>query len=281
MALFKNTEDRQAAHERREGERAEAAERKRLARRERLLSDLHKDGVLDPDDDGGSRSNEELGRLRFEHVKQEMERRRRELKQRQAVHGLGVMVRADGTVRDPTWGRQLGLLAGAHAEVTSSFQHHRGGAAVSGAVLTTAMGLGPAGALAGFSKKSVAVAVIVFADGTIHQHNLDGAYAIRQAEVGAIAFNAMTQAAAMKDGVPAASSGELQVGALAPESIADEISKLAELHASGVLTNEEFAAAKHQLLGPSGSSGHPADQMADHEYRGRHASVPPQRHPAD
>ena len=38
----------------------------------------------------------------------------------------------------------------------------------------------------------------------------------------------------------------------APVSTADELSKLAALRDSGVLSDEEFASAKRQLLGPSG-----------------------------
>jgi hypothetical protein len=34
----------------------------------------------------------------------------------------------------------------------------------------------------------------------------------------------------------------------APKSLADEIAKLAELHASGLLSDEEFSAAKQKLI---------------------------------
>ena len=40
-----------------------------------------------------------------------------------------------------------------------------------------------------------------------------------------------------------------QAAAPAPESDADQLQHLAELHASGVLTDDEFAAAKAKILG--------------------------------
>jgi len=47
----------------------------------------------------------------------------------------------------------------------------------------------------------------------------------------------------------AAAHEQGQPGAGAGVSAADEIRKLAELHAEGILTDEEFAAKKQQLLG--------------------------------
>ena len=44
------------------------------------------------------------------------------------------------------------------------------------------------------------------------------------------------------------------------EGLAGELKKLAELHASGVLSDEEFAAAKGRLLEQSESSGRGAKQ---------------------
>jgi hypothetical protein len=51
-------------------------------------------------------------------------------------------------------------------------------------------------------------------------------------------------------GAPAASAPAKQVPAAAPqESYMQDLEKLAELHERGILTDEEFAAKKRQLLG--------------------------------
>lgn len=96
-----------------------------------------------------------------------------------AIHtlpGLGVRIR-DEQVFKGFWkeGQRLGDLAGAHAEVTTETRHHRAGAAAAASVV-----LGPVGLLAGLSKKSQASAFIVFADGSIFEHKLEGASAIRK-----------------------------------------------------------------------------------------------------
>ena len=92
--------------------------------------------------------------------------------------------------------------------------------------------------------------MVVFPDGTLHQHRLDGARTVQQAEVAAVAFNAMAQAAAGGGACRhARAPGWRRRGAWCIVSAADEIKKLAELHAAGILTDEEFAAKKKQLLG--------------------------------
>jgi hypothetical protein len=239
----------ESARERRQRERAEAKEQKQVARRAKYISDLTEAGVL-REDDAGSLADQELSKRWFQHTQEQHRQRMREIKQRSSLHVLGIKVKQDGTVCDMTWGRRLGLLAGARAEVTDPSRRHRGGAAVSASLLTMGMGLGPTGAVVGLSKKSVAVAIIVFPDGSAHQHRLDGAGAVQQAQAAAVTFNAMAQAAA---GQASPIAGEdvarLHEDGQASAFVADEIRKLADLRASGILTDEEFEAKKQQLLG--------------------------------
>jgi putative oligomerization/nucleic acid binding protein len=254
MSLFKGAEERQAARDQRSQAKAEETERKRLDRRAKNLQFLQGEGVLAEGDDGSSLTDTELFKRALEYRRQQSDERMKQIKQRASLRALGIIVKADGSVCDLTWGRRLGPLAGAHAEVTNPSRHHRAGAAVSASVFTMGTGLGPTGALVGLSKKSIAIAVVVFPDGTLHQHRLDGARAVQQAEVAAISFNAMAQEAV---GGSLAGAREYLTGAQAGDaaapgsavSAADEIKKLAELHAAGILTDDEFAAKKKQLLG--------------------------------
>ena len=55
--------------------------------------------------------------------------------------------------------------------------------------------------------------------------------------------------ARLRELLNAAHSPSTEVAPPSPISVADELSKLAELRASGALTDDEFAAAKHRLLG--------------------------------
>jgi Short C-terminal domain len=255
MSLFKGAEERQAARDQRSQAKAEETERKRLDRRSKNLQFLQGAGVLAEGDDGSSLTDTELFKRALEYRRQQSDERMKQIKQRASLRALGIIVKADGSVCDLTWGRRLGPLAGAHAEVTNPSRHHRAGAAVSASVFTMGTGLGPTGALVGLSKKSIAIAVVVFPDGTLHQHRLDGARAVQQAEVAAISFNAMAQAAVGGGSLPGARehlTGAQAGDAAAPGSAvsaADEIKKLAELHAAGILTDDEFAAKKKQLLG--------------------------------
>jgi hypothetical protein len=80
--------------------------------------------------------------------------------------------------------RRLGPLKGARAEFTDGARVHR---VVGGAV--GALALGPAGALIGLSTKAKATALVIFEDGTIHQHKLDGNIMVRRGQVEAARFN--------------------------------------------------------------------------------------------
>ena len=69
----------------------------------------------------------------------------------------------------------LGALAGAEAVVTDGVGVHR----IAGGVAATVLA-GPAGALVALSKKRQAAALVVLADGTVHQHELNGNAAVRE-----------------------------------------------------------------------------------------------------
>ncbi|MGO9079915.1 MAG: hypothetical protein ACLQDY_12855 [Streptosporangiaceae bacterium] len=101
---------------------------------------------------------------------------------------LGVVVKDGDVWTMPVLQRpsRIGSLIGAVAEVTDGTRVHRVGAAVAGTVL-----LGPVGALPGLSRKSKATAFVVFADGTLHEHKLDGNAAVRQAQAEAVRFNTL------------------------------------------------------------------------------------------
>jgi hypothetical protein len=110
------------------------------------------------------------------------------------LRGLGVRIEDDqvSTLPGLLKSRRLGQLKGAHAEVTAGTRHHRVGAAAVAAPLSLGAGL-----LIGLTKKSKAVAFVVFADGTVHERKLDGANMIRSAQRDVVKFNAL---AAAKDG---------------------------------------------------------------------------------
>ena len=85
--------------------------------------------------------------------------------------------------------RRLGPVKGAHAEVTAGTRHHRVGAAIAAAPLSLGAGL-----LLGLTKKSKAVAFVVFADGTVHERKLEGANMISIAQRDEVKFNALVAA---------------------------------------------------------------------------------------
>jgi hypothetical protein len=158
------------------------------------------------------------------------------------LRGLGVAVR-DGQVfraevgvmtgRDQ--GRPLGDLAGAHAEVTGGRAGRRrsGHARTVDTVAATAL-LGPAGLLAALSRRGTrGTAFVVFADGTVHEQQVSDEPALRRAQADAVRFNALAAASQR----PAATR------------LADELTRLAGLHAAGALSDAEFQAAKARLLG--------------------------------
>lgn len=89
----------------------------------------------------------------------------------------------------------LGPLAGASAEISDPTRHRRVGGSVA-ATAVMAPVLGPLPLLGMLSKKSKAIAFVVFPDGTVHERKLDGNMAIRAAQSEVVRFNALANAAA-------------------------------------------------------------------------------------
>lgn len=157
------------------------------------------------------------------------------------LRGLGVAVRdghvfrADvGVMTGRDQGRPLGDLAGAHAEVIGGRSGHRrsGHARTVDAVAATAL-LGPAGMLAAISRRGTrGSAFVVFAEGTVHEWQVSDEQALRRAQADAVRFNALAAASRPP----------------AVTRLADELTRLAGLHAAGVLSDAEFQAAKARLL---------------------------------
>ena len=116
---------------------------------------------------------------------------RERISSRTDLRGLGVRIE-DGyvsTLPGLLKSRRLGPVKGAHAEVTAGTRHHRVGAAIAAAPLSLGAGL-----LLGLTKKSKAVAFVVFADGTVHERKLEGANMISIAQRDEVKFNALVAA---------------------------------------------------------------------------------------
>jgi hypothetical protein len=183
-------------------------------------------------------------------------------------------------------GPSLGELAGAHAEVTGGRAGHRrsGGARAADTVVATSL-LGPVGLLAGASRRGTqGTAFVVFANGTLYEKRIADAASLVRAQADAVRFNALaassgqsqtraTVPAALADADTAkadqpvlerihdmteqfatgesasADGGESPPEARGSSHLADDLERLASLHASGALTDAEFQAAKIQLLG--------------------------------
>jgi hypothetical protein len=103
--------------------------------------------------------------------------------------GLGVRVRDGGVYVNEAFGKRLGDLAGAHAEITDGTRPHRVGTAiVAGAVWLPA-------ALVGLSRGFKASAFVVFADGTVRETKLGNKAAAGKAQGDVVRFNALAAAA--------------------------------------------------------------------------------------
>jgi hypothetical protein len=89
----------------------------------------------------------------------------------------------------------LGQLARAHAEITDSTRHHRVAGSTAATIVTGPV-LGPLAVLGALSKKSKAIAFVVFENGKGHQVNLEGNMQIRMAQSEVVKFNALAAAAA-------------------------------------------------------------------------------------
>jgi hypothetical protein len=212
--------------------------------------------------------------------RRERAERATERRQRQAattgLQWLGVTVR-DGLVYKHSLmmdlGGQistspLGLLAGAHAEVVGGRAGHRrgGGARAADAAIATSL-LGPVGLTAGLSRKGTkGTAFVVFANGGLHERAINDETSLVRAQADAVRFNALAAQAPRIDPFADATRSESAAGSDAvartlpvadgdesadqhPERIADQLAKLADLHAAGALTSVEYQAAKNRLLG--------------------------------
>jgi len=138
---------------------------------------------------------------------------------------LGVQVRGEvvETYAAPAGAGALGPLAGAEARLTDGSQAWSPGRAVFMPV-----------ALAGLATKTKAAAFVIFADGTYSQTPLNGNVAVREAQAEAVKFNLL----AGTRPAPAQQEGD----------VAATLRKLTSLHAEGLLTDEEFAAKRAEVI---------------------------------
>jgi hypothetical protein len=145
----------------------------------------------------------------------------------------------------------LGPLAGAHAEVGGGPAGRRrsGGQRVADTAFNTLM-LGPAGLLSAASRKGFEVfAVVSFADGNVWEKTFDkkstNASLLIKAQSEAVRFNAMAASGQPDRGV---TSGPAEDSAHYDTGVAAELERLAALHSSGMLDDEEFRAAKARII---------------------------------
>jgi hypothetical protein len=137
---------------------------------------------------------------------------------------LGVRVRGDEVERMTFSGTEvLGPLAGAQAQLTDGSQAWSPGRA---AFLPLS--------LTGLATKTKAAAFVIFPDGSYHKQPLDGNKAVRDAQSEALRFNLV-----------ASPPGAAQP---APDDTAATLRKLASLHDEGLLSDEEYAAKRTEVI---------------------------------
>jgi hypothetical protein len=120
--------------------------------------------------------------------------------------------------------RLLGSLDGAEAMVTDGSQAWSPGRAMFMPV-----------ALAGLATKAVADAAVVFPDGVVHTYPLEGNYEVREAQKQVVQFNALAGGARPE-------SGKTDTGP------AVRLRKLEELREAGLLSQEEYAAKRAEII---------------------------------
>jgi hypothetical protein len=138
---------------------------------------------------------------------------------------LGVQVRG-GAVEDygaPAGAAALGSLAGAEARLTDGSQAWSPGRAM----------FMPVG-LAGLATKTKAAAFVIFADGKFRETELNGNAAVRAAQAEAVKFNLMAATPAPQ--------------AQPQDDVAVILRKLTSLHDEGLLTDDEFAAKRAEVI---------------------------------
>ena len=138
---------------------------------------------------------------------------------------LGVQVRGEAveSYAAPVGAAALGLLAGAEARLTDGSQAWSPGRAI----------FLPVG-LAGLATKTKAAAFVIFADGKYLETALNDNATVRAAQAEAVRFNLMA-------GTPAPPARQ-------QDDVAAILRKLASLHDEGLLTDEEFAAKRAEVI---------------------------------
>ncbi len=222
------------------------------SRSEPSLGGQLKDERLAADGDGGPRERRHplSGQERRQARRERRGQRARERKKRRELDAattwlpaLGVAIR-DGNVyawelswSGPVTGRLLGPLAWAHAEATGGVAGRpRGGNARAAATAPAAGMAGPVGPLAGVSRKRYrGVAAVAFPDGNVWRKKFTDASALIKVKAEAVRFNILAVGAAPETRP-------------AGNGVASDLERLAALHASGVLDEEEFSQAKVRAL---------------------------------
>src|ERR1700722_12650338 len=123
----------------------------------------------------------------------------------------------------PAGATALGPLAGAEARLTDGSQAWSPGRAM----------FMPVG-LAGLATKTKATAFVIFADGAYHETALNDNAAVRAAQAEAVKFNLMAGTHAPPD--------------RQQDDVAAILRKLVSLHDEGLLTDEEFAAKRAEVI---------------------------------
>lgn len=138
---------------------------------------------------------------------------------------LGVQVRGEFVEEyaAPLGSLPLGSLVGAEARLTDGSQAWSPGRAI----------FLPVG-LAGLATKTKAAAFVIFADGKYRETALDGNAAVRDAQAQAVKFNLMAAA--------------VTPPAREQDDVAAILRKLASLHDDGLLTDDEFAAKRAEVI---------------------------------
>jgi hypothetical protein len=138
---------------------------------------------------------------------------------------LGVQVRGEAVENygAPLGAAALGPLAGAEARLTDGSQAWSPGRAM----------FMPVG-LAGMATKTKAAAFVIFADGKFHETELNGNAAVRTAQAEAVKINLMAA-------VPTSPAQQ-------QDDVAVILRKLTSLHEEGLLTDDEFAAKRAEVI---------------------------------
>lgn len=143
----------------------------------------------------------------------------------------------------------LGPLAGAHAEVGGGKGGHRrsGNARVADAALAVGA-LGPLGLLAGVSRTGFqGFAVVTFPDGTAWEKKFKDSASLIKAQSEAVRFNALAASQRAQGGAGIAT--EHHSAMQSEGGVVAELERLIAVHKSGALDDEEFRAAKAQIIG--------------------------------